>query len=173
MKTTIRHSIQDSVILIVVLFLLTSCSSRFFSYKGAVVTQKDQMIPLQETDRQGVWKTNELAVNYHYWMTPEALKISGTIKLLGGFAVGFSSIHRLSVQLLFLDSHGVVIENAALFSAESDRSMDITPMKFERTITVPQETRYISFTYDGVLVDGSTDSTSVNIGNSPSRSLSW
>ena len=173
MRTKVSCSMKSPLILMVALLLLTSCSSRFFSYKGAVVTQKDQMIPLQETENQGVWKTNELAVNYHYSRMSEALKISGTVKLLGGFAIGFSSIHQLSVQLLFLDSHGVVIENAALFSAESDRSMDIAPMKFERTIAVPPETRYISFTYNGVLVDGSTDSTSVNIGNSPSRSLRW
>jgi hypothetical protein len=117
-----------------------------------------------------VWKTNELSVTYQYQMTPEALKITGTTDLVGGFKLGFSQIHRLSVYLLFLDKQGIVIESPLIYSAGMERSIDTIPMNFERTIPVPEGTQAISFAYDGALTDGgSEDSTSCNIGYSPSK----
>lgn len=149
---------------------LTGCNGRFFSYKGATITEKNHTIALQPGDQQGIWKTNELALNYHYRMTPENLKISGTVNLADGLAIGFSVINRLVVQLLFLDSQGTVINNVILYSADDHHPIDVTPMIFDKTIPIPSETRSISFTYDGELLDngGGNDSTSVNIWNFPS-----
>jgi hypothetical protein len=143
------------------------CNGRLFSYKGSTITQQDHMIQLQQGNQQGIWKTNELALNYHYQMSPETLKISGTVNLIGGFATGFSSVDRLVVQLLFLDNQGSVIDNVIVYSADNHHSTKYIPMYFDRMMPFPSDTSAISFTYDGALSGGGNDSSGVSIGNFP------
>jgi len=118
-----------------------------------------------------VWNTSELAITYQYQMTtPEILKIAGTTKLLGGLAIGFEQIERLAVYLLFLDTQGIVIENALVYSTANYRSIDTIPMDFEKTIPIPEGARTISFAYEGELRgSGTEDQTAYNIWFSPSR----
>lgn len=153
-----------------VAFTITGCGGNMFTYKGDKVTRENLMVQLQDGDQQGEWKTNELAVKYQYQMTPEILKIDGTVELVGGFATGFSQIGRLAVYLLFLDNQGIVIENELIYSAGNYQSSNMFPMAFERKITVPEGVRKISFAYDGKLVDagGNDDATSYDIWFSPS-----
>jgi hypothetical protein len=149
---------------------IAGCGGNWFTYKGDKVTQENLMIQLQEGNQQGEWKTNELAVKYQYQMTPETLKIEGTVELVGGFATGFNYISNLAVNLLFLDNQGTVIENSLVYSGNHSLVFSI-PMQFERTIPVPEGARKISFAYDGKLVDagGDDDITSYDIWFTPSR----
>jgi len=169
MNNKICRFLQKSFLIVIAAIVFTGCNGSFLSYKGATITHQNHMIKLQEGDQQGIWKTNELSLKYHYQITPETLKISGDVNLAGGFLHGFSTIDRLVVQLLFLNNQGTVIDNVILYSAENHRPIDLTPMSFDKTIPISQETQAISFTYDGVLFDGggSDDSTSVNIWNFP------
>ena len=155
------------VCIILAAVTFTACNAKFLSYRGAVVTRKDQIVVLGGGNQQGVWKTSELALNYHYQKSPETLKISGSVKLQGGFQGGFSMIHQLFVQILFLDSNGIVIKDAPLFISERDSASDMTPMNFEKTFPISPEITGIAFTYSGILVDGGMDTTSVSIGSSP------
>ena len=151
----------------VAIVTFNGCNGRLFSYKGATITQQDHMVQLHQGEQQGIWKTNELALNYHYQLTPEALKISGTVNLLGGFATGFSSVDKLIVQLLFLDNQGTVIDNFIVYSADYHHWINYIPMDFDRTIPIPANTHAISFTYDGTLSGAGDDSTGISIGNFP------
>ena len=127
------------------------------------------MVQLKDGNQQGLWKTNELAIKYQYQMTPETLKIAGTIELVGGFATGFSYITHLAVYLLFLDNQGIVIENALIYAGENNLSIPI-PMLFEKTIPIPEGAQTISFAYDGELADsGHNGGAAYNIWLSPSR----
>jgi len=133
---------------------LTGCNGRFFTYKEAAISQPDYVIQLQQGDQQGVWKTNELALNYKYHMTPETLKLHGSVDMVGGFYIGFSSTDRLVVQLLFLDNTGTVIDDVVLYSADYKHQIHMFPMNFDKTFPIPENTSAISFTYDGKLVAG-------------------
>jgi hypothetical protein len=162
--------IKTTFVLMIAAFFLAGCGGRLFTYKGGKVTQKNFMVLLKEGDQKGVWKTNELEITYQYQMTPETMKIAGTTELLGGFAIGFSSIKHLSVYLLFLDDQGIVIENALIYSAGNHRPIDTIPMVFEKTIPIPDGSRTISFAYDGELTEGGTEGhTAYSISFSPSR----
>ena len=86
--------LQMSFYIMLAVVIFNGCNGRLFSYKGAVITQQEYMVQLQQGDQLGVWKTNELALNYHYQLATEALKISGTVNLVGGFATGFGSVDR-------------------------------------------------------------------------------
>jgi hypothetical protein len=167
MITNSCRFLKKSLLIVVAVVVLTGCNGRLFSYKGATITDQNHMILLQQGDHQGIWKTNELSLNYHYQMTPDTLKFSGTANLLGGFATGFSSVDRLVVQLLFLDNQGTVIDNVIVYSADNHHSINYIPMNFDRTIPIPADTHAISFTYDGTLSDGGYDATGVSIGNFP------
>lgn len=157
------------MILMIAAFTIAGCGGRLFSFKGTTISQQNLIVQLEDGNQQGEWKTNELAIKYQYRMTPETLNIAGTTELLGGFATGFSQIERLALYLLFLDNHGIVIENALIYSAGNRQPSKIYPMAFERTIPIPEGARTISFTYDGVLVDPGDDATAYSIGFSPSR----
>jgi hypothetical protein len=162
--------IKATVVLLVAAFTTAGCGGRLFTYKGDKITQQNLMVQLQDGNQQGEWKTNELAIKYQYQMTPETMNISGTVELLGGFAIGFSQIGRLAVYLLFLDDQGIVIENDLIYSVGNHHSINMTPMLFEKSIPIPAGVRAMSFAYDGVLVDpGDEDSTAYSIGFSPSR----
>jgi hypothetical protein len=168
MKTNNYGLLQKSFLIMVSVVALTGCNGRFFSYKGATITHQDYMIQLQQGNQQGIWETNELSLNYHYQMSPDTLKIFGTVSLIGGFATGFSSVDRLIVQLLFLNNQGTVIDDVIMYSADNHHSTKYIPMNFDRTIPIPAGTRSISFAYDGELSDGNgDDSTRVSIGNFP------
>ena len=168
MKTKTCRFLQMYLLIITAVFTLAGCNGRLFTYKGATITQANHIIRLQAGDQRGIWKTNELAIDYHYQMRPESLKISGTVKLVGGFALGFSSINRLNVQLLFLDNQGTVTDNVVIYSAEGHRPVDLTPMNFDETIPIPPDSKAISFTYDGELMDGGNDATFIDIWSFPS-----
>jgi len=156
-------------LLMIAAFTLAGCGGRLFTYKGGRVTQQNLWVMLQDGNQQGEWKTNELAVKYQYRMSPETLNIAGTIELVGGFATGFSYIRHLVVYLLFLDDQGIVIENVLIYAGQNNITMQI-PMGFESKIPIPEETRSISFAYDGELGDpGHDGGASYNIWYSPSR----
>jgi len=146
---------------------LSGCNGRLFSYKGATITDQNNMIQLEQGDRQGIWNTNELALNYHYTVSSETLRISGNVNLIGGFATGFSSVDRLVVYLLFLDNQGTVIDNVIMYSADYHHSTRYIPMNFDTTIPIPAGTHAMSFIYDGTLSDSGYEPTGVTIGNFP------
>ena len=159
--------LQMSFLIMVAVVTFNGCNGRLFSYKGATITQQDHMVQLHQGEQQGIWKTNELALNYHYQMSPETLKISGTVTLIGGFATGFSSVDRLVVQFLFLNNQGTVIDDVIMYSADNHHSTKYIPMNFDRTIPIPANAHAISFSYDGELMDAGDDSAGVSIGNFP------
>lgn len=154
--------------LLISALLFTGCSANLFSYKGNTVTRQDRIIQLQPGDHQGIWKTNEVAIQYRYQMTPDSLTISGNVQLVGGFLHGFSTISRMVVQLFLLDDQGKIVTNNDVFSIGNHRSVDTTPMLFEKTIPLPQECRSISFAYDGALMDAGDGASGINIWYFPS-----
>ncbi|MFH0997193.1 MAG: hypothetical protein V1844_17115 [Pseudomonadota bacterium] len=154
MNTKIYRLLKLSILIMIAAVSLTGCNGRFFTYKDATISQPDHVIQLQQGDQQDVWKTNKLALNYKYHMTPETLKIYGAVELVGGFNIGFTSTDRLVVQLLFLDNQGTVIDDVILYSADYKHQIHMFPMNFEKTFPVPDKTAAISFTYDGKLLDG-------------------
>ncbi len=161
MNIKIYRFLKLSFLIMVAAVILAGCSGRYFTYKDAAITQTDYVIQLQQGDQQGVWKTNELALNYKYHMTPETLRLYGAVDLVGGFYIGFSSVDRLVVQLLFLDNTGTVLDDVVLYSADYKHQIHMFPMNFDRTFPVPANTSAISFTYDGKLMDSGKIATSV------------
>ncbi|MBI5590859.1 MAG: hypothetical protein HY881_10290 [Deltaproteobacteria bacterium] len=160
--------IKLTFLLMIAAITIAGCGGRLFTYKGDKVTQQNLIIVLKDGNQQGVWKTNELAIKYQYQMTPETLKFTGTVELVGGFAIGFNYVNHLAVYLLFLDNQGVVLENALIYAGENNLSIPI-PMGFERTIPIPEGAQSISFAYDGELMDlKNHDTTTYNIWLSPS-----
>ncbi|MDO9110284.1 MAG: hypothetical protein Q7U40_06480 [Desulfatirhabdiaceae bacterium] len=142
-------------ILLAAIFLLSGCQAHVFSYQGAKVTRQNDIIPLSGQEAQkGIWKTNELSVEYSYQVAGVSLQMSGIVKLVGGFAVGFKTIDQLSVQVLFLDDQGTVLANDVLYSVQAKTPSDLTPLRFNRSFPVPAGTQGIAFTYDGSLSDG-------------------
>jgi hypothetical protein len=136
--------IKVAFLLMITAFTITGCGGSLFTYNGYKVTQKDLMVQLEDGDQQGEWKTNELAIKYQYQITPETLKISGTVEMISGFKY-FS---HLAVYVLFLDKQGIVIENILIYSGDNYRPIVTIPMDFEKSIPIPGGARTISFAYD-------------------------
>jgi hypothetical protein len=152
--------------LMIAAFTLAGCEGGMVTYKGDKIPQQNFMVRLQDGNQQGEWKTNELAIKYQYLVTPETLKITGTVELVGGFAIGFNYINHLAVNLLFLDNQGNVIKSSLVYAGSNNLSIPI-PMPFERIIPIPEGAQQISFSYDGELIDATHDRTSYSIWFSP------
>jgi hypothetical protein len=170
MRLRANQFIKTIAVLAIAAFTSAGCGGSLFSYKGDRVTQQNLIVPLMEGDQKGMWKTNELAITYQYQMTPENMKIAGTTELVGGFNIGFNFIQKLVVYLLFLDDQGIVLENVVIYSIGNHHAIDFIPMRFEKTVPIPEGARTISFAYDGDLMDSPDEgATGYNIGFSPSR----
>lgn len=160
---------KATCILIIAIFTFAGCGGKLIT-KGEKVTQKNFMLLLKDGDQKGEWKTNELAIQFQYQMTPETLNISGTTELVGGMATGFRWITRLELYLLFLDNQGIVIEPVLIYSLGNQHATDTLPKVSETTIPIPEGARTISFAYEGELKGaGSMDQTTYGIWFSPSR----
>ena len=130
---------------------LAGCNGSLYSGRGAKITQPENLIHLQEGNQQGIWKTNELALNYRYQTASEELKISGAVNLLDGAANCCNSVKRLIVRLVFLDAQETVINSVVLYSADSYHPINLIPMNFEGIFPIPPGTAAISFGYNGEL----------------------
>ena len=148
--------------------ILTGCNGSLYSSKGTTITKHSNLIQLQIGNHRGTWKTNELALNYDYQMTPEILKISGTVNLVGGFALCCNSVNRLVIRLVFLDSQETIINSVFFYSANSYHPIHMLPMNFDKTVPIPPGTNSISFDYDGELIGGAGNTSKVSIWYSPS-----
>lgn len=148
--------------------ILSGCNGSLYSSGGTAKSQPINLIQLQAGHHHGTWKTNELALNYDYQMTPETLKISGTVNLVGGFALCCNTVKRLVVRLVFLDNQETVIKTEFFYSPNNNHPISLLPMNFDRTVPVPSGTSSISFDYDGELISGGGGATSVSIWYSPS-----
>jgi hypothetical protein len=156
--------IKASLILMITGFFIAGSA---LASMGDLAANEKYMVQLKNGNQQGIWKTNELAIKYKYELTPENLKIDGTVELVGGFAIGFNYIRRLSINLLLLDNQGNIIKSVLIYSGESNLTIPI-PMSFENTVPIPGGVRIISFAYDGELLDANhRDSTSYDIWFSP------
>ena len=82
MNIKIYRFLKLSFLIMVAAVILAGCSGRYFTYKDAAITQIDYVTQLQQGDKQGIWKTNELALNYKYHITPETLWLYGAVNLV-------------------------------------------------------------------------------------------
>jgi hypothetical protein len=166
----ILRNIRATIWIFIAFGIFSSCSSGLFTYRGAVETQKDRIIALDTGNHPGIWTTNELSITYQYQLTTDLLKIEGNTELFGGFATDFRWIKRLAIYLLFLDKQGIVIDSPLVYSIGTYRAVDMIPMKFERTIPVPEGVCAFSFAYDGELSGtGTDDAIPYSIWHTPSR----
>jgi len=136
-----------NILILCAVISLSGCSANLFSYKGKVITQENNIIDLKQGDQQGIWKTNELAIIYHYQLVNGSVKISGEVDLLGGLQTGFNAVDHLIIQLLILNDNSTVINNVNIYSADHFHSTKYIPMLFDATISIPSDAKSISFTY--------------------------
>lgn len=154
-------------VMIAVAGMLSGCNGGGYTNKGPTVEPPKNIVQLQSGDRQGIWKTNELAVKYHYQLTAETLKISGTVSLVGGFANCCNTVQRLVIRMVFLDSQESAVGSAILYTAANHHSVDWIPMNFDNTFTVPPGAVSISFDYDGELIGSANGPGRLSIWYSP------
>ncbi len=157
MQTHLRgvRFIKMAFLLMIAAVAVAGCAERTVTFRGDKVTQQNYMIPLKEGNQQGEWKTNEVAIKFQYRMTPETLKIDGTVGLVGGFDIGFNYINNFAVNLLFVDDQGNVIGSTLVYAGDNNLSIPI-PMRFGSTIPIPGGAQQISFSYRGELSGDST-----------------
>lgn len=150
-----KMMINRYVYLFASVFLFVGCQAHVLSYQGAKVTRPKDIISLPgQSSVQGSWKTDELSVHYTWQTSGETLTMTGTVALVGGFAVGFNVIDRLAVQVLFVDGDGTVLADNVLYSVQTVTAANMVPLRFNRTFPVPAGTTGIAFAYDGELSDG-------------------
>lgn len=146
---------------------LCGCNGNLHAPDTTSPPRPRKLVQLQPGNHQGVWKTDELAVKYVYQMTPETLKISGTVELVGGFSLCCNAVKRLVIRVVFFDIQENEIKSEFFYSPSNNHPIQLLPMNFDRNFSIPAGTSTISFDYDGELISGGQGPGRVTIWYSP------
>jgi len=142
---------KKSFLLIISLMFVCSCAG--LSYQGKTAEQK----PIVLKDGDGVWKNDDLSVNYHCQRTQNALRISGSVDLGRGIVNNFSTIEYFRLQIHLLDAQGKISDTRLL--ADSGHLVKIETWHFKQDIPLPSGAEAMVFSYAGRAVVSGHDQT--------------
>jgi hypothetical protein len=132
--------------------LVAACQGRFFSYRGAVVTQENRIELREGGPHGGSWKTGDLLVDYQYIGDQAELELSGTVELAKRLTKSFTTLEYLILQVHLLDSEGKVLGSEGIATSEY-RHM-VGKLSFKRSLELLPGTVAIAFSYTGRVRDG-------------------
>jgi len=142
---------KKSFLLIISLMFVCSCAG--VSYQGKIAAQK----PIVLKDGDGVWKNDDLSVNYQCQRTQNALRISGFVDLGKGIANNFSTIEYFRLQIHLLDAQGKISDTRLL--ADSGHLVKIETWHFQQDIPLASGVEAMVFSYAGRAVVSGHDQT--------------
>jgi hypothetical protein len=138
---------------LLILSIIFVCSCAGLSYQGKTAAQK----PIVLKDGDGVWKNDDLSVNYQCQRTQNALRISGFVDLGKGIANNFSSIEYFRLQIHLVDAQGKISDTRLL--ADSGHRVKIEQWHFKQDIPLPSGAEAMVFSYAGRAVVAGHDLT--------------
>jgi hypothetical protein len=134
-----------SLPLFALIVLLSACVGSK-GYVGQYI-QSDKIITIEkDTLQKGTWNTFDLIVNYEYEIDGDLLRVSGRGELGEHYKMNYDRVRYLWVYLFTLDRDGIINGSISL-PVHMFRTED--RFEFERSVKLTDETRAISFGYDG------------------------
>ena len=140
---------------LMLLALLAACQSTANYFSGTRV-EPNLQIPLNPGEsRSGTWQTFEMIVHYSADAGQENLAISGHGKLTDHYRILYHELRRFDLYLFLLDGESRVLKAVKLHPGGLLDTDDDIP--FDRTVSLPNGTRAISFGYSGTADSSESD----------------
>lgn len=149
---------RSGLILLVVLLLslMSGCTTTVLTpgYRGDKI-QAGYRIPINSGEHGGVYRTNDLSVNYRYTQKGNDLKISGTVSFASGTLLNFRYIDYFNLSLLVADSEGAILANDGLVSTSwVNLTGSDNQVQFSDSVKLPANSVVMAFTYTGQASEG-------------------
>lgn len=128
------------------LSVLAACTSSLDSYQGKTADQNSR-IALNGGSHNGVWQTDNLAVNYSYSRKPNNLRISGDAGLSNEMKDASDIVQNFVLQVNFLNANGQALGTKEL--AVAGYRETITKWDFDHNFELPARTTAMAFSYSG------------------------
>lgn len=137
-------------------FLVLACQflrTSAFAAGGAVSPQ--ELIPLEQAQKTGVWQGNDVTVDYRLTMGQGEMDLSGVARLNSNIAMNFNFLRDFRLTAVFTDSSGRIIGRQSLATNRGA----ISPMgtgestRFSARLIPPPGAVNIAFGYEGTAVD--------------------
>ena len=148
----------------VFLSVFVACTNSFDTYLGKTADQKSR-IALNGGSHNGVWQTDDLAVNYSYSRKPNSLRISGDVNLSDKLKDASNIVQTFFLQVNFLNANGQVLDTKELAVA-GYREM-ITKWDFDHNFELPARTSAMAFSYTGQMGEGAGEGSSESFWHDP------
>lgn len=149
------HRLSAAVAAFCMLMLLAGHAMPFAVSKGLVL-ERDR-IPLPgDSNRQAMWETRDLKVNYHFSRSGSQLKISGVVRLDDSIRYNASRLEDFHIGLVFVDELGRVRQVRGL-ATTGFPGID-EPMNFNASFAVPPDSTSMAFYYRGEAADSGNGS---------------
>jgi len=137
------------IFIAVPLFIVLACSSTKGLFKGKTANQLDRIHINSSDSNSGLWKTNELSVNYTYSSSSDHFNLTGFISISESITYSYSKISSLFVRVSFLDNNGKVISTNNINPLYSVGSTTPRKIKFNSNLSLPVEADAFCFSYRG------------------------
>ena len=144
-------------LLSVLLSVFVACTNSFDTYLGKTADQESR-IALNGGSHNGVWQTDDLAVNYSYSRKPNSLRISGDVNLSDKLKDASNIVQTFFLQVNFLNANGRALETKEL--AVAGHHERITKWKFDHNFELPAHTSAMAFSYTGQMGGGAGEGSS-------------
>jgi hypothetical protein len=148
----------------VLLSVFVACTNSFDTYIGKTADQESR-IALNGGSHNGVWQTDDLAVNYSYSRKPNSLRISGDVNLSDKLKDASNIVQTFFLQLNFLNANGQVLETKEL--AVAGYRETITKWNFDHNFQLPARTSAMAFSYTGQMGEGAGEGSSESFWHDP------
>ena len=148
----------------VLLSVFLACTSGFDTYIGKTADQQSR-IALNGGSHNGVWQTDDLAVNYSYSRRPNSLRISGDVSLSQKMKDESNIVQTFFLQVNFLNAHGQVLNTKEL--AVAGYRETITKWEFDHTFELPARTSAMAFSYTGRMGEDAAGGSSESFWHDP------
>lgn len=144
------HKLGAAAVAFCMLMLFAGQATPFAVSKG-VVLERDR-IPLPgDSPRNAVWETRDLKVDYRFSRSGNRLNISGVVRLDDSIRYNASRLADFHMGLAVADGQGRVRRMRGLATTGFGGVDD--PMFFDASFSIPADTAFMTFYYQGEAVD--------------------
>lgn len=137
-------------------FLVLACQfMRTSAFASGGIVAPREMIPLGQAKETGVWKGNDVTVDYRLTRGRHEIDLSGTARLNDNIVMNYNFLQDFRLTAVFTDSDGRIIGSQSLATNRGDLgpmgNTDSTP--FHSRLIPPPGTAGIAFGYEGTAVE--------------------
>jgi hypothetical protein len=138
-------------------FLVLACQfPRTSAFASGGIVSPGELIPLGQAKETGVWKGNDVTVDYRLTKGLNEIDLSGVARLNDSIVMNFNFLRDFHLIAVFTDSNGRILGSQALATNRGS----LTPMgnaestPFKARLIPPPGTADIAFGYDGTALQG-------------------